>query len=145
MLCLNANESEKYQRIVEQINSLKGITLAEFQGRTKLTDDPIEFPEYGATDADIFENNLLEVMQFVFNHTTFETSNELDKAVLAAFKPLGIEPGKIYDQESAVKIDGKHFREVSLVIKDAELAKMDDPAVSKVLLPNLFVKRLHDS
>ena len=134
----HANEPEKYQRIVEQINSLKGITLAEFQGRTKLTDDPIEFPEYGATDADIFENNLLEVIQFVFNHTTFETSNELDKAVLAAFKPLGIEPGKIYDQASAVKIDGKRFREVSLIIKDAELAKMNDPEVSKALLPNLF-------
>jgi hypothetical protein len=134
----HANETEKYQRIVEQINSLKGITLAEFQGRTKLTDDPVEFPEYGATDADIFENNLLEVMQFVFNHTTFETSNELDKAVLTALKPLGIEPGKIYDQESAVKIDGKRFREVSLIIKDAELAKMNDPEVSKGLLPNLF-------
>ena len=134
----HANEAEKYQRIVEQINSLKGITLAEFQGKTRLTDDPIEFPEYGATDADIFENNLLEVMQFVFNHTTFETSNELDKAVLAAFKPLGIEPGKIYDQASAVKIDGKRFREVSLIIKDAELAKMNDPEVSKALLPNLF-------
>jgi len=134
----HANEPEKYQRIVEQINGLNGLALAEFQGRTKLTDDPIEFPEYGATDADIFENNLLEVIQFVFNHTTFETSNELDKAVLAAFKPLGIEPGKIYDQASAVKIDGKRFREVSLIIKDAELAKMNDPEVSKALLPNLF-------
>jgi hypothetical protein len=51
---------------------------------------------------------------------------------------LGIEPGKIYDQESAVKIDGNRFREVSLIIKDAELAKMNDPEVSKGLLPNLF-------
>jgi len=134
----HANEKEKYERIVEQINSLNGISLAKFQGGTKLKDDAIEFPEFGATDADIFENNLLEVMQFVFNYTTFDSNTTLDKEILAAYKPLGIEPGKIYDSESAIKIDGKHFREVSLKIKDAELAKMNTPEVISRLLPNLF-------
>ena len=134
----HANEKEKYERIVEQINSLKGISLAEFQGGNKLEDDIIEFPEFGATDADIFENNLLEVMQFVFNHSTFDSSTTLDKEILAAYKPFGIEPGKSYDPENAMKIDGKRFREVSIKIKDTELAKMNDPEVSSLLLPKLF-------
>jgi len=134
----HANEPDRIKRIVKQINSIKGVSLSEFQGKAKLEEDPIDFPKYGETDADIFENNLLEVMQFVFNHTTFDTSNELDKAILDAYKPLGIEPGKIYDLATAVKIDGKRFREVSLRIKNEELAKMNNPELGRTLLPKLF-------
>jgi len=46
-----------------------------------------------ALDADVFENNFLEVMQFVFNHITFDPANEIDQAAMAALKPLGVEPG----------------------------------------------------
>ncbi|WP_074225747.1 DUF1214 domain-containing protein [Algoriphagus halophilus] len=134
----HANEPEKFQRIVDQINQIKGMTLSEFQGKPKLPEDPIEFPDYGATDADIFEHNLLEVMQFIFNHTTFDTTKVLDKAVLTAYKPLGIEPGKTYDPETAYKIDGKRFREKSIQIKEEFLAKMNNPEESKSLLPKLF-------
>ena len=139
----HANEKEKYERIVAQINTLKGVSLAEFQGKSKIPDDPIEFPPYGTTDADIFENNLLEIMQFVFNHTTFDTTKLLDKEILAAYKPLGIEPGKSFDPESAPKIDGKRFRDVSLKIKEAELAKMNNPELGKTLLPKLFQTKDH--
>jgi hypothetical protein len=134
----HANEPDRFERIVEQINNIKGVSLNEFQGKARLEEDPINFPKYGETDADIFENNLLEVMQFVFNHTTFDKSNELDKAILDAYKPLGIEPGKIYDPATAVKIDGKRFREVSLRIKNEELAKMNNPELARSLLPKLF-------
>ncbi len=44
-----------------------------------------EFPPFGRTDFDIFENNLLEVMQFVFNHTTFDPKNQNDQALRAAY------------------------------------------------------------
>jgi hypothetical protein len=134
----HANEPERYKRIVEEINSIKGMSLNEFQGNPRLEDDPVDFPQYGETDADIFCNNLLEVMQFVFNHTTFDTTNVMDKAVLEAYKPLGIQPGRIYDPASAIKIDGNRFREVSLKIKNEELAKMNDPELGATLLPKLF-------
>ncbi|MBN3521066.1 DUF1254 domain-containing protein [Algoriphagus lutimaris] len=134
----HANEPEKFQRIIDQINQIKGMTLSEFQGQPKLPEEPIEFPDYGATDADIFEHNLLEVMQFIFNHTTFDTTKILDKGVLDAYKPLGIEPGKTYDPETAFRIDGKRFREKSIQIKEEFLAKMNNPEESKSLLPKLF-------
>jgi hypothetical protein len=134
----HANEPERYERIVAQINSIKGLSLSEYLGNSKMADDPIDFPNYGATDADIFQNNLLEVMQFVFNHTTFDANNDLDKEILDAYKPLGIEPGKTYDPDKALKIDGRRFREVSLKIKDEELAKMNNLELSKVILPKLF-------
>ena len=134
----HANEPTKYKRIVEQINHIKGLSLSEFLGKPKLTDDPVTFPDYGATDADVFENNLLEVMQFVFNSTTFDTTKVLDKDILEAYKPLGIEPGNTYNPDQALKIDGKRFREVSLKIKKEELAKMNDPELGKILLPKLY-------
>lgn len=134
----HANEPERYTRIVEQINAIKGISLSEYLGKTRPETDEIQFPEYGETDADIFENNLLEVMQFVFNHTTFDPNFELDKALLAAYAPLGIEPGKEYNSENAVKIDGKKFREVSIKVRDEEIAKMNNTALIDSLLPTLY-------
>ena len=119
----HANEPEKYNRIVDQIESIKGISLSEYLGEPKIADDPVDFPMYGTTDADIFENNLLEVMQFVFNHTTFDPDFELDSAVLALYAKLGVEPGKEYDPEHTVKIDGKKFRDISIKVRDEELAK----------------------
>lgn len=139
----HANEPEKYKRIVDQIKIIKGLSLSEFLGGEKLADDPVDFPEFGTTDADIFENNLLEVIQFVFNHTTFDRNNELDKALLDVYKPLGIEPGKTYNPDNALKLDGKRFREVSLEVKDEELAKMNNPQLGKTLLPRLFQTKDH--
>jgi len=134
----HANEPEKFERIVEQINNIKGISLAEFIGESKKQEVDIVFPEYGDTDADIFGNNLLEVMQFVFNHTTFNPDDELDEAVLQAYQPLGVEPGKSFDANKAARLKGEKFREISLKIKDEKLAKMGDPELGKTLLPTLF-------
>jgi hypothetical protein len=134
----HANEPEKFERIVEQINSIKGISLAEFNGDSKKLETDIVIPDYGATDADIFGNNLLEVMQFVFNHTTFDLDNELDKAILLAYEALGVVPSKSFDATKVAMIRGDKFRELSLKIKDEELTKMGDPELGKTLLQTLF-------
>ena len=134
----HANEPERYNRIIEQINAIKGMSLSEFLGKPAPEIDEVIFPPYGKTDADIFENNLLEVMQFVFNHTTFDPNFELDSAVLALYAPLGIEPGKEYDPDNTAKIDGKKFREISIKVRDEEIAKMNNPEVVDRLFPTLF-------
>ncbi len=134
----HANDKARFDRIVNQINSIKGMTLSEYLGKPKKDIDDIKFPDYGDTDADVFGNNLLEVMQFVFNHTTFDPNNELDKELLAAYKPLGVEPGKTFNPTNVAKIDGKHFREVSLKIKSEELARMNNAEDIKRLIPTLF-------
>jgi hypothetical protein len=134
----HANEPERSKRIVDQINSIKGMTLSEFLGKPAPEIDEANFPPYGKTDADIFENNLLEVMQFVFNHTTFDPDFELDREVLAVYEPLGIVPGKQYDPETAVKIDGKKFREISVKVRDEQIAIMNDPEKMGSFLPLIF-------
>jgi len=109
----HANDPERFKQIVEQMQSVKLVTLSEYRGGETKPIDEITFAPVGKTDADIFENNLLEVMQFVFNHTTFDSDNQIDQAVLAAYKPLGVEPGKPYDASQVAKIDGKRFRETA--------------------------------
>ena len=72
----HADEPERFKRVIEQINDQKWMTLSEFLGEPAPKIDDVEFPPYGTTDANIFENNLLEVMQFVFNtpHLTWISS-----------------------------------------------------------------------
>ena len=134
----HANEPDRYQRIIDQINSIKGMTLSEFLGKPAPETDELDFPPFGNTDADIFENNLLEVMQFVFNHTTFDPDFELDSAILALYASLGIEPGNEYNSENAIKIDGRKFREISLKVRDEQIAIMNDPEKMLPFLPLIF-------
>ena len=79
--------------------------------------------QVGQRDADIFGNNLLEVMQFVFNHTTFDPQDELDRALLAAYEPLRVVPGQAYDPAKVAEIDGAEVRKVSERIFTEEMAK----------------------
>ena len=123
----HATEPEKFKRIAGQMQSVKLLTLSEFTGGQAKPIDDIEFPPVGATDFDVFENNLLEVMQFVFNHTTFELANEIDREVLTAYKPLGIQPGRQYDHSAVRTIDGKRFRRVAEQVAAKNLAIMERP------------------
>ena len=124
----HANDPERYKRIAEQMQSVKLVTLSEFRGGKAKPIDDIAFPPVGKTDADIFGNNLLEVMQFVFDHTTFDPGNELDKAVLAAYEPIGIVPGRTFDAAKVAKIDGARVRKAAERIAAAERTRMADPA-----------------
>ncbi len=127
----HGSDPERFKHIVQQMQSVKLVTLSEFRGGKAKPIDDIKFPPVGKTDADVFGNNLLEVMQFVFNYTTFDPKNELDQKLLAAYKPLGVEPGKAWDPAKAAKIDGAMFRKASERIAEAELAGMNDPAKRK--------------
>ena len=122
----HANEPERFERIVEQKKSVRAVTLSEYLGGEAKPIDDVAFPPVGETDADIFENDLLEVIQFVFNHTTFDPDNEMDQAALAAYKPLGVEPGKTFDPDQAAKLDGKRMRQTAERIQTEGLAALAD-------------------
>jgi len=126
----HANEPERFDRIKEQMQSVRLLTLSEYQGGEAKPIDDADFPPVGKTDVDLFATNLLEVMQFVFNHTTLDPDNELDQKLLAAYKPLGVEPGKTYDTELAAALDGQRVRQVAGRIEAEEMAKADRLAAS---------------
>jgi hypothetical protein len=134
----HANEQERFERIVDQVKSYKMLTLSQYRGGEAKSIDDIEFPPVGNTDADVFENNLLEVMQFVFNHTTFDPANQMDEAVLAAYEPLGIVPGRTYDPSQVAKIDGKRFRETAQQIQREWLTALSDKETYDRIGPKIF-------
>jgi hypothetical protein len=90
-----------------------------------LKEDMARFPDFGS-DFEVFEERFLEVMQFVVNHTTFDSDNELDSALLKILKPLGLEPGKAFDPDTVADIDGTALREAAERFAAESLAKMDD-------------------
>jgi hypothetical protein len=137
----HANDPARFERIAGQIESLKVTTLSEYMGKPPKPAVDAAFPAYGKTDADVFGNNLLEVMQFIFNHTTFDPSDELDRALIAAYKPLGVEPGKAWDPTKAAKIDCAMFRQVSQNVQAANLALMGNPAHAASMMPRLFLPK----
>ncbi len=134
----HASEPERMARIAEQAKSVTLVTLSEYRGDAPKPIDDITFPPVGATDADVFENNLLDVMQFVFNHTTFDPQNADDQAVLAAYAPLGISPGKVDDPEQVVAIDGARLREAAQRIQQRWLEGMADAEQQQRLGPLMF-------
>jgi hypothetical protein len=136
----HGNDPERFKRIVGQMQLVKAVTLSEYRGGQGKPIDDIEFPPVGETDADVFENNLLEVMQFVFNHTTFDSANQMDEAVLAAYEPLGVVPGRTYEPSRVAKIDGKRFRETAQKTQREWLTALSDKEVydrigSKIFQP----------
>ena len=134
-------EPVRMARIIQALNDVKVVTLSEFQGRPAKDSSDVKLPAYGKTDGDVFANNLLEVMQFVFNHTTFDANNAMDKAVLAAYKPLGVEPGKAFDAAKVTKLDGAQFREVAAEVAKQTLASQADPALLARVTPQMFMPK----
>ena len=122
----HTNEPERFEQIKQQMQSVGLKTLSEYQGKPAKPVDPVAFPDTGATDADIFGTNLLEVMQFVFNHVTFDPTNDLDQALLAAYEPLGVIPGKVFDPSLAVSFDGDRFRAAAEKVAVKKLALLQD-------------------
>ena len=138
----HANEPDRLQRNLDAMQNIRALTLSEF--RTGVAPEPVplpDFPDFGATDFDIYENNFLEVMQFVVNHTTFEDDDEVDVELLAALEPLGVVPGQQYDATKVAQIDGARFRAVAERIAPETLAKATDPKFFAANVTRLFLPK----
>ena len=116
----HAAEPERMKKNLAAMQGVKVQTLSEYRGESAKAGDEAVFPAY-SSDSGVFENNFLEVLQFVFNHTTFDPADKMDQAVLSAFKPLGIEPGKIYAQEGVASLDGKKLADAGRKIHQEAL------------------------
>jgi len=123
-----ANDPKLFASNMKAIQDVKVQTLSEFQGRPAKRVDPVEFPAHG-TDMSVFTGNFLEVMQFVVNHTTFDPANEMDRGVLAALKPHGVEPGKTYDPNNVARLDKARVEKVVKQVADEAKANKNKYAL----------------
>jgi hypothetical protein len=135
----HAAEPERMQRNLAAMQEVEAQTLSEFLGGTA---EPLEDPGFPAYDTDIgtFQNNFLEVMQFVFNHTTFEPNHPMDQGVLAALAPLGVEPGKAFDPSDVTPIDGGRLAAAALAIQQEAAAIWNSPD-GNPYLRQLFLRK----
>lgn len=132
-----ADDPAKFKANMAAISRVKLQTLTEFQGKPAKPVDPAEIPKYG-NDQMVFSNNFQEVMQFVFNHTTFDKDNVMDQAALAALKTVGIEPGKQYDATKVPPLDGNRLAAVAEKIAAEQAAIWNDPVKAKPFTYKLF-------
>ena len=132
------SEPERFARNIENMQAIEAVTLSEFRGGQPTAATPVEFPAVGETDADVFANNLLEVMQFVFNHTTFHADDEMDQAVLAVYEPLGVEPGKSWDPTTMAALDGDRLRATAQRVQRENLAMIGDEELQPRIQPYMF-------
>jgi hypothetical protein len=132
----HAAEPERMKRNLATMQAMKVQRLSEHQGKPAKPADTVDLPAVG-TDFEVFENNFLEVMQFVFNHSTLDPDDEMDQAVLSAMKPLGVEPGKDFDPNAAAEFDGKRFAAVARKIAQQQLAFAASPE-ARALESDLF-------
>lgn len=124
----HANEPERFERIVEQMQGVTVRPLSVLKGEQPRPVPAFDAPPVGKTDADTFGTNLADVMQFVFDHTTFDPANPLDQAVLAAWRPLGVVPGAGAAAETDAGLDGDRFRAMAERVWKAEMARTTEPA-----------------
>ena len=123
----HANESARLERNLTAMREVRLLTLSDYLGQDAgevefvpwqtppgverdldVRRGEAEFPAFGRTDFDVFEDNLIEVMQFVFNHTTFDPKDAHDQALLAAYEPLGIhQPAREALYPPISTVDGK--------------------------------------
>jgi len=134
----HANEPERFQRIIQQKQSIQARTLSEYRGNAAATSEPAAFPAVGRTDVDTFANNLLEVMQFVMNHTTFHSDHEDDQRLLSIYAPLGVAPGRDFDPAAVASLDADRLRATAERVRDKWLASMSDPDQQRRMQPLMF-------
>jgi hypothetical protein len=134
----HSNDKALFEKIIGEMKAVKLIPLSKFLGKPLKSIDDVQSPNVGKSDLDVYENNFLEVMQFVMNHTSFDPNNKIDQAFLSALKPLGVEPGKSFDKSKVANIDGKKFRAIAEEVQKSEFARAMDPAVTEKFVLNLF-------
>jgi len=125
-LAPHINDPKRSAEIKEALKDYKLTTLSEFQGKPPVRVTPVKFPPFGS-DQYVFKNDFLEVMQFIFNHVTFDPNDPMDKEVLAIFEPLGVKPGQQYDPKKVAKLDGERLAKIAAKVAKESLAIWNNP------------------
>jgi len=140
----HAAEPDRLQANLAAMKQVKVKPLSVFLGKSEgegknldFKAEQARFPAFGS-DFEIFEERFLEVMQFVVNHTTFDSEDELDVALLKILKPLGVEPGKTFDPDAVAQIDGKALRKTAEQFAAKQLKNMGDSDFVDSILTKVF-------
>lgn len=99
-----ANDPELFKANMQAVQDVTIQTLSEFQGGQPKPVTPISPPAFSG-DKKVFTTNFLEVMQYVFNHSSFDPADEMDQATLATLAKVGVVPGKTFHADEMMELD----------------------------------------
>jgi len=137
-----ASDPEKFKANLAAIRKLELQTLSEYRGQQAKAAEEPHMPAYGS-DQMVFSNNFQEVMQFVFNHTTFDAGNAMDQAALAALAKVGVAPGKEFDANTVPEVDGKRLAAVAAKIAARQDEIWNNPKEAAPYLEKTFLPKGH--
>ena len=137
-----ATDPAKFKANMAAISKVKLQTLSELQSKPRKAADKTIFPPFGKSE-DTYAKQFLPVMQFVFNHTTFDPKNEMDQKALAALAPLGVKPGKTYHASQHGEIDDEQLGKVFGEINKEQNALWNEPKKVAPFLTRLFQPKGH--
>ena len=138
----HANEPDRFQRNVESMQAIRVVKLSDYLGAgTENAPADENFPPFGKSDFDVFENNFLEVMQFVLNHTSLDPDDPIDIDLLTALEPLGIRPGNAFDPDGVARIDGTRIRGIAERVAAEEMRQGLNPEFAKSAQLRLFLPK----
>ena len=137
-----ATNPAKFKANMAAIQKVKLQTLSEFQGKPRKAADKTVFPPFGKME-DTYAKNFLPVVQFVFNHTTFDPNDKMDQAALAAMKTVGVEPDKTYHASHHGQVDGQQLGKAFAAVNQKENAIWNDPKKAAPFLLKVFQPKGH--
>ncbi len=134
----HARDARRMARVADEARSVTVQTLSDYRADTPTEPETVDMPAVGATDVDVFGDNLLPVLQFVANHTTFHEDDPNDQAALEAFGRLGIVPGGTFDDPELEEAYGPRFRATAREIQRERLSSLADPRTMEFMRPLMF-------
>lgn len=135
----HANEPDRMAKNIAMMESIEVETLSEFYGGKAKT-STLNQPKVGKTDIDVYQDNFAEVMQFVVNHTTFDTNFVDDVETLKVLAKVGIAPGQSAPVTGHYKIDATQLAKAAKAYYQSKLdlfATSDVEMLGRVL-PIIF-------
>lgn len=112
----HASDPERFHRICSQLEDIRlEMPLVSDGAATNRSESSM--PLVAANRGETFGTNLLEVMQFVLNHTTLDAEDALDQGLLEAYAPLGVAPGKVWQSDAVPAIDDALFTQMAEYVR----------------------------
>ena len=134
-------DPERMATIIRALNEVSVASLSEYRGGDSQTITPVRFPGFGETDIDTFTNNLPEVIQFVFDHVSFDVNDAMDHAVLEAYAPFGIGPNSTVDKQRVTELRGPRVRATAEKVVQQVALDTTNPELVAKYIPQLFMPK----
>lgn len=134
-------DKERYKRNLKLIKKTRLMTYSQHEIIPPVEVKPLVAPAFG-TDEMVYENNLLEVMQFIIDHLAFKKNIIIDKKMLSVIAAYGVKPSSQYEKDEKKEYVTLDTEKILALMKEMkqeqyQLYQQFTPKdILKIFLPN---------